>query len=439
MPTDSTRTSQKGRSPRRQITFDSACAIVESLLAETRRQEIVGALARAKDNRTALSQLRTCMRADLWKTGGQQFSLEKIVTDYDSQTRHDGFHVLRDWDGLADTINPDTIPVDVLNYLSHQRGDDPPDRAALAILIDYYFVYMLALLSLKIWDGDDADANLDRLNRLLADLQGPNGSGQRFSADAETLMLIATSHYELDEPSYDSLLERVRTLNGAHRLNIALGHAVSLGSHLRFGFEASYARDTVSMRNDNIVDYPWLSFSLATLMSEYSRMRDARVDGDERARIVEGLLSGLSPDARAFVGTHPPASLAGCEAERLEFRERMHDYRHDLLVEFERHRPADHTYSPLSLFFNFSHNVLKGAVVDALLCGDPWRLTLNDLFTGVPAGGPEDEAKRILATTLMSYARSNPSRLRGRLRPVIVYDPWSGRQAFSVTLRKIAD
>lgn len=430
---------QKSHTRKREITFDDACTLVEAALQGTTRGDIVAALSRAKDNRTALSQLRVCMRSDLWTAAGHDFSLEKIVSDYDSQTRHDGFHVLRDWDGVADAVNKDTIPVDVLTFLMHKQEDEPPDANALAILIDYYFAYMLALLSLKIWDAGRADDHLDRLNRLLADLQGPNGSGQQFAADAETLILIATSHYELDEPSYDDLLARVRTLSQPHRLNIALGHAAALGSHLRFGFEASYARDTTTMRNDNIVDYPWLSFSLATLMDEYERLRAAAIQGDERERIVEGLLNGLSPDARAFVGTHPPASLAGCEAERLSFRERLYDFRKHLLEEFECHRPTDQSYSPLSLFFNFSHNVLKGTIIDALFCGDPWTVTLNDLFTGLPRGGEADSSRRVLATTLMTYARSSPSRMRGRLMPVIVYDPWTGRQAYSVTVQKIAE
>jgi hypothetical protein len=379
------------------------------------------------------------MRSDVWTLAGHELRLEKIVNDYDSQTRHDGFHVLRDWDGVADTVNKDTIPVDVLTYLLNHQEEGPPNRLTLAVLLDYYYVYILALLSLKVWDGGQADRNIDRLNVLLAELQGPNGSGQRFAADAETLILIATSHYELDEPSYDSLLDRVRTLNKAHRMNVALGHAAGLGSHLRFGFEATYARDTVVMRNDNVVDYPWLSFSLATLMDAYSTMHEAGVQGDERDLVVEAMLNGLSPDARAFVGTHPPASLAGCEAELSRFREQLRDYWKDLEGEFERCRPTDKEYSPLSLFFNFSHNVLKGAVVDALLADDPWRLTLNDLFTGVPRGGPDDESKRVLATTLMSYARSSPNRIRGRMMPVIVYDPTAGRHAVSVALRKLAE
>ena len=74
----------------------------------------------------------------------------------------------------------------------------------------------------------------------------------------------------------------MKTLDRAHQINVALGHAASMGSHLRFGFEATYARDTVIMRDDNVTDYPWLCFSLATLMREYARMR---ADGVERRRI----------------------------------------------------------------------------------------------------------------------------------------------------------
>jgi hypothetical protein len=270
-------------------------------------------------------------------------------------------------------------------------------------------------------------------------VQGAGGSGQRFAADSETLLLIATSHYELEDGAYDRLLERVRTLNQAHRTRIAVSHAASLGSHLSFGFEATYGRDTSVMRSDNVADYPWLSFSLATLMGEYMRLRDAGVQGIERETIVEALLSGLSPDARAFVGNHPPPALAAHEAERLEFRDRFEACRNDLLPEMEALRPSLHAYSPLSFFFNFCQNVLKGTVVDALLRGAAWPLSLNDLLTAVPRDAQGDADKQALAQTLMGYARSRPDRIRGRLTPVIVYDPPAGRQAFAVTLRKLKE
>ena len=51
-------------------------------------------------------------------------------------------------------------------------------------------------------DEGDADANFDRLQGLLEALQGPEGSGQLFVSNAETLVLIATSHFELSEAGY---------------------------------------------------------------------------------------------------------------------------------------------------------------------------------------------------------------------------------------------
>jgi len=419
------------------VSFGAACDQIEAVLA--RRGDILQEVADVKTFRAALQRLREMMRADVWTAEGRSINLGRYVRAFDSQMRLHGFHALHDWDGKAERVNEETIPVDVLNFVAELRGDEPPDRTALAILLDYHFVYVLALLSLKIWDHIDADENLDRLDMLLRDVQGAGGSGQRFAADSETLLLIATSHYELEDGAYDRLLERVRTLNQAHRTRIAVSHAASLGSHLRFGFEATYGRDTSVMRSDNVADYPWLSFSLATLMGEYMRLRDAGVQGIERETIVEALLSGLSPDARAFVGNHPPPALAAHEAERLEFRDRFEACRDDLLPEMEALRPSLHAYSPLSFFFNFCQNVLKGTVVDALLRGAAWPLSLNDLLTAVPRDAQGDADKQALAQTLMGYARSRPDRIRGRLTPVIVYDPPAGRQAFAVTLRKLKE
>ena len=257
-----------------------------------------------------------------------------------------------------------------------RRGADPLDAAALAILLDYYFVHLLALFALRIWDEGDPDANLDRLNALLLLLQGPDGGGQRFVDDAETLILIATSHFEIVERGYAALLARVRALNGAHRVRIALAHTVSMGSHLRFGFEATYGRDTVVMRDDNVADYPWLCFALLTVMQEYARLDAAGADEDDKAPLIEGILNGLSADARAFIG-QPPSSLSGSEADRGAFRELFLQHRDVLAGAFQRYKPGPEQYSPLAFFFNFSHNVLKGLVADALLRGHAWPLTFR--------------------------------------------------------------
>jgi hypothetical protein len=420
-----------------EITFEHACHLVGSALRGSARQEVVADAARAKNLGAALLRLRDSMRANEFKASAQPVFLDRLIRTYDGRTRAEGFHVLHDWDGVSQQVNPDIIPVDVLHFLVDQRGPEPATTVELAILLDYYFAHVLQLLTLRVWDDGDADQNFDRVQELLSELQGPNGSGQQFAADAETLLLIGTSHYELDERGFTTLLAKVRTLNEDHQVKIGLGHVASMGCHLRFGFEAQCGRDTVALRDDNIADYPWLCFALAATMRQYDRLVTAGIENRDRAVVEEALLNGLTPDARAFVGV-PPASLDDSGSDRAQFLELFTKHKTALMAAFERHRPAETAYSPLSFFFNFSHNVVKGTVVDALLWGEAWDVSLNDLLTGVPRSGIEEGSQQLLAATLMGYARSNPDRIRGRLMPVIVYDPQAGRRAFTIAMEKLS-
>jgi hypothetical protein len=417
------------------IPFEDACALVGDILAPPARAAIVDAAARGPTLGDALLAFRESMRTDIWQAPGRPIDLSDVVRAYDRRTRVEGFHVLHDWDGLADRVSADTIPTNVLDYVRGRRGGDGPDRQTLAILLDYYLVHLLALLATRVWDSGDADANLTRVGGLLAELQGPGGSGHRFAADAETLLLVATSHFEVQEIGYDRLLNRVRALSAEHRTKVALGHAASMGCHLRFGFEATYVRDTARMRDDNMADYPWLCFALVNLMREYDRVSAS--GGPDADVIVDALLNGLSADARAFVG-EAPRSLDASEPEWIEFRERFAADERDLLPRFQAFAPTADRYSPLSFFFNFSHNVLKGAVVDALLLGRPWPVALNDLLAAAADHGASGVLRTQLATTLMRYARENPSPIGGRWLPVIVYDPAAGRRAFTITMAKLS-
>ena len=418
------------------ITFSGACALAETLLRGNARRELVLELSASPNLGTALTRLQDRMRANAFSADGRGINLEPFVAAFDGRTRREGFHVLHDWDGKADRVNEDIIPVDVLHFIADHRGGEPPDATTIAILVDYYFFHVLQLLSMRLWDDGDADENLDRLSDLLSALQGADGGGQRFVSDAETLLLIATSHYERVERAYGTLLDRVRALNEGHQIRIALGHAASMGGHLRFGFEATYARDTVRMRDDNIADYPWLCYALLTAMLEYARVRE--IAGPRRDAVVEAILNGLSPDAAAFIGP-PPQILSSCDEDRARFRELFLAHKEELLAAFESLRPTERAYSPLSFFFNFSHNIIKGTVVDALLNGEPWNVTFNDLLSSVAPDPDEGASRKALAETLMGYARLNPDRIGGRLMPVIVYDPQAGRQAFAVAMRKMRE
>ena len=419
------------------VPFEQTCAIVESALRGSARREIVDEFAGGGTLATALKPLRDAMRNNQFRARGHQIFLDRALSAYDGRTRAEGFHILHDWDGVAQRTNPDIIPIDVLHFIAEQRATDPAGRAELAILLDYYFMHVLALLTMRIWDDGDPDENLARVDDLLTELQGPNGSGQRFADDAATLMLIGTSHYEPEEWGYDKLLTRVRTLNERHQFQIGVSHAQSMGCHLRFGFEAQCGRDTLALRDDNIADYPWLCFALAATMREYARVADAGIESPDLPRIEEALLNGLTPDARAFVGV-PPPSLSRSESDRIRFADGFARHKTTLLDAFQKFRPTDTAYSPLSFFFNFSHNVVKGTVVDALLWGEAWDVSLNDLLTGVTRPELEAGSQQLLATTLMGYARSNPDRIRGRLMPVIVYDPQAGRRAYTVAIEKLS-
>jgi len=418
--------------------FEQACTLLDTVVRGGARRAMVEAMADAPDMAASLNRLRHNLSANALEIDGRFVSVDRFVRSFDRDTRAEGFHVLNDWDGKSDRVNENSIPVDVLDYVVRLKGSARADRHVVAVLIDYYLVHLLELLALRAWDGGDADENLDRVGALLDQVQGADGSGQLFVTHVETLILLATSHFELHERGYALVLDRVRALNRRHRLQIALGHATSMGSHLRFGFEASYARDTIFMRDDNVADYPWLCFALVTLMRELDDRRPpSREPRDATTEdLIEALLNGLSADARAFVG-EPPTSLAHVERDRGEFRDRFIARQDDLLEAFEPFRPSEDEYSPLSFFFNFAHNVRKGTVVDALLRGEPWRISFDDLLTGLPRGSERNPHKQQLATTLMTYARLNPDRIRGRLTPVIVYDPAAGRQAFGTTLRRL--
>src|SRR5262249_46271865 len=122
--------------------FRQACGVVEGALGGSARRDLVG--------EHSLRRLRKALRSH---------ALAPFVPEVDRRTRQDGFHVLHDWDGKADHVNPDIIPVDVLDYVVQRFGDEESYRAStIAILLDYYFLHVLSLLSLRIWDEGDPDA-----------------------------------------------------------------------------------------------------------------------------------------------------------------------------------------------------------------------------------------------------------------------------------------
>src|ERR1043165_9774212 len=130
--------------------FSEACDSVARALSA--RQQLVADLARSRPVAKGLARVREYERAN---------ALDPFLSPFDHRTRQEGFHVLHDWDGKADHVSEEIIPVDVLDYVARLRGGEETRASALAILLDYYYFHVLQLFSLRIWDEGDADANLD--------------------------------------------------------------------------------------------------------------------------------------------------------------------------------------------------------------------------------------------------------------------------------------
>lgn len=422
-------------------TLDRACDLVERALEGDTRREILERAMGSGGFVRGLRRLRIAMRSHALETGAGALSLASVVLDLDRRTREDGFHVLQAWDYGAQRFSDENVGVLMLDHCVAARFLQREEPVALAILLDYYLLHVLALCALRAWDAPDPDEVFARVTALLGRLQGPGGSGQRFVDDAETLLMVAVSHFHPEETVYDRLIEQVRTLGRGHRARFALVSAAVLGSHLRWGSAVMYRRDLVRMRNDNVGDYPWLLFSLATLMREYAALDHRMGSGAgtraplARRTLVGSILSGLGPDPWAFLEKPPPA-LACHAAEHEDLRALLERHGPDLLADAEGHRPSEDEFSPLAFHFNFPNNALVALVIVAILQGAPQALPLNALLVRDDARAGEQPAdlRGVLAKTLMYYSASSPDRLGQSGEMLIVYDPQIAARHFNQTV-----
>ncbi len=380
-------------------TFDSTSIVdgielIESVLGSSVRTEIIDQALDGATVSEALKRLRTGMRTHSFPKRAGKLTLRSVVSGLDQRTRGEGFHVLQGWDPIARQFPEDIAPVLMLDYCARVGIRPGAGREALGILLDYYFLSILSLFAVRAWDHEDPNNALDDVTRLIRLLQGARGSRCRFVDDAETLLLLAISHYHPQDAAYDLLMRKVWQLDETHRLNVALPGAAILGSHLRWGFQHMYGRDVGRMRDDNGVDYPWLLFSVATLMRAYASSPSAGASPrPPRDELAGHLLNGLTPDPWAFTGTLPRA-LAGYPQEHAELRDGLRAHRDALIRDFEGDRPVPTVYTPLGFQFNFLPNAVTAMVATTLAEGAKSSISLNALLTA-PEKGSVGEAATI--------------------------------------------
>lgn len=422
--------------PRSPLTWDEAAGHVARLIEGGTRREIVDQLVAAGPLDGAPGRLRECMRAHVFPVAGGTVSLRRSVDVLDARTRRAGLHVLHGWDFNAQRRPPDIAPVLLLDYCVRTGIAPGRVRDALAILLDEYCAALLALLVVRAWDDGDLDATFLRVDGLAAALAGPGGSGHRIVDDAGTILILAVAYYHPEESAYDALLRQVWKLGDAQALTAARPGAAVLASHLRWGFRFMYRQDVGRMRADNVVDYPWVLFSLVTLMRAWIKSRAAGEPPARRAAVAEALVNGLTPDPWAFTGKIPEF-LAEYRGEHDELRAALGRYRDDLVSEFAAFQPAAGVYTPLGFACNFLSNAVVASAV--LTVQEQFEHpSLNALLAGEPSHGGETGVAEPFVRRLMQFS-SEPARLGAGGAPLIVYDRYDGAHHFNAVVHALGE
>src|SRR5437762_11620715 len=105
--------------------FTTACSLVHAALEGDARARLVADFARSTPFGRALARLRDQLRSN---------SFDAFIPRFDHRTRQEGFHALHDWDGKAEEVVGEIIPVDMLDYVERNRGEWQTDARGLAIL-----------------------------------------------------------------------------------------------------------------------------------------------------------------------------------------------------------------------------------------------------------------------------------------------------------------
>ena len=223
----------------------------------------------------------------------------------------------------------------------------------------------------------------------------------------------------------------------ANEVAFARVSAAVLGAHLRWGFRLMYDQDVARMRSDNVGDYPWLLYTVITLLRAWLEAKDDPERANDRRALATSLLLGLSADPWAFTGRPPPALEPYAEMHS-ECCGLLASHSAQLLQELEEHRPSKESYAPLSLYFNFPHNALVAIVTLALLDSEPQALAFNELFESGDRAGEGDSAREKLARALTEFS-GRPERVGYRGALLVAYDPQSAIWTYNMTLKTLRE
>ena len=204
------------------VTVREASELLASLLAPDARQGMLESVRSPDGVVASLARLRRAMRSHAFPANGATQSLARVVQALDQRTKTEGFHVLESWDYVGHRFAEHIVPVLMLDRCAAAGVNEQHGDAILSVLIDQYFLSVLGLCVVRAWDEPDPNGVFDDVTRLLGML---GDSSHRFVDDAATLLILAVSHYHPEEAAYDTLVDRIATLDDHHRLHFALACA----------------------------------------------------------------------------------------------------------------------------------------------------------------------------------------------------------------------
>jgi hypothetical protein len=282
-------------------------------------------------------------------------------------------------------------------------------------LFNLYVVRQLALLAMRVWDGDSS-----RASERLAQVQGvlhelwTNSPGDQpvLVRDARSLIPLALSpateklapYFEVAERIATGLApdDRVETLKAVVRM--AGGH---LRSYLHYyvtqkGATLDELSFVVRTRKSEALDFSLLIHGLVPLIEAYERAVQSG-DGEQRLELADAVCQGISPDPELFVnrvdllgaysmveyllttdrdGHAVYTQLGRRHVELLEeYAARLARVASSLYEDCRHFRPQRGAYSPYGALYGVASNLLEHMALKILDRGADARFGLEDVFT----------------------------------------------------------
>lgn len=282
-------------------------------------------------------------------------------------------------------------------------------------LFNLYAIRCLALLSMRVWDGESGDAG-DRLSQLqgvLDQLWAATPADQPVLVrDARWLIPLAQSPATDDLAAYFDVAAKVgQTLSKEDRTAVLVAGVRMSGGHLRSQIRYYSTKNAVglddrsvilSTRSSNALDFALLIQDLVPLLEAYEEAVQ-RGDVQTRLELADTILQGVSPDPELFLDRvdllgaysmieplfittdpdgHPDHTTVGARHVQLvqEYAARIRRVSKPLHEDAPRFRPVAGTYSPYGLLYGFSSDLLEHMVLKATQPDAVTHLGLEDVF-----------------------------------------------------------